>query len=306
MKRILSLLIGFALLTSCQPKKDKLELNLTKGTVYYQKMTSDVTILQTVNGQQLNTKMSINARMSYKVTNIQNDIYDMEVRYESLIMKMGLPSGEMEFSSEKNDERDILSSILGTMKNKPFMIKMTKTGKVNEVKGIESVFSNMFEKFPQVTEEQKQQVLAQIQEAYGEKAFKGNFEMCSAIFPDNIISKGDKWIIKTQLESGMSAKMETVYELKEITDNYYQILGDSRIETTDKDAYIESNGMPLKYDLKGAMTSDIKIDKKTGWTTDAVISQSLKGTAIIKDNPQMPGGMAIPMTMNNEMTITDK
>ncbi|HEX2936037.1 MAG TPA: DUF6263 family protein [Bacteroidales bacterium] len=306
MKSILSLLIGFALLTSCQPKKNKLELNLTKGTVYYQKMTSDVTILQNINGQQLNTKMSINARMSYKVTNIQNDVYDMEVRYESLIMKMGLPSGEMEFSSEKNDERDILSSILGTMKNKPFMIKMTKTGKVNEVKGIESVFSNMFEKFPQVTEEQKQQVLGQIQQAYGEKAFKGNFEMCSAIFPDNIISKGDKWIIKTQLESGMSAKMETVYELKEITDNYYQILGDSRIETTDKDAHIESNGMPLKYDLKGAMTSDIKIDKKTGWTMDAVISQSLKGTAIIKDNPQMPGGMAIPMTMNNEMTISDK
>ena len=63
----------------------------------------------------------------------------------------------------------------------------------------------------------------------------------------------------------MSAKMETVYELKELSDSYYQIFGNSRIETADKDAYIESNGMPMKYDLTGSMDSEIKVDKNTGW-----------------------------------------
>jgi hypothetical protein len=306
MKRFLNLLIGLVLLISCQAQKEKLELNLTKGEIYNQKMTSNVSILQTVNGQQVNMKMSINAKMTYKVTDIQNAVYDMEVRYESLIMKMSLPNGEMEFSSEKNDEKDIFSTILGTMKNKPFLVKMTKTGKVNEVKNIEAVFSNMFDKFPQLSDVQKQQIQGQIMQAYGEKAFKGNIEMCSAIFTDSNVSKGDKWTINTQLEAGMSAKMETVYELKEITDNYYQIFGNSKIETADKDAYIESNGMPLKYDMTGTMTSDIKIDKKTGWTINALINQSIKGTAYVKDNPQIPGGMTIPMTMNNEMTITEK
>jgi len=306
MKKILSLIIGFVLLTSCQAQKDKLELNLTKGEIYTQKMTSNVSILQTINGQQVNMKMSINAKMTYKVTDIQNTVYDMEVRYESLIMKMSLPNGVMEFSSENNDENDIFSTILGTMKNKPFLVKMTKTGKVNEVKNIESVFSNMFEKFPQISDVQKQQIKGQIMQAYGEKAFKGNIEMCSAIFTDSPVSKGDKWTINTQLESGMSAKMVTVYELKEVTDTYFQIFGNSKIETADKDAYIESNGMSLKYDMAGTMTSDIKIDKKTGWTMSALINQSIKGTAYVKDNPQIPGGMSIPMTMNNEMTISEK
>ena len=230
----------------------------------------------------------------------------MEGRYESLIMKMSLPNGEMKFSSEKNDEKGIFSTILGTMKNKPFLVKMTNTGKVNEVKNIEAVFSNMFDKFPQLSDVQKQQIQGQLMQAYGEKAFKGNIEMCSAIFTDTPVSNGDKWTINTQLEAGMSAKMETVYELKDITDSYYQILGNSKIETADKDAYIESNGMPLKYDMTGTMTSDIKIDKKTGWTISAMINQSIKGTAYVKDNPQMPGGMTIPMTMINEMTITEK
>ncbi len=305
MKRILNLLIGLVLLTSCQAQKEKLELHLTKGEIYNQKMVSNVSILQTINGQQVNMKISINAKMTYKVTDIQNSVYDMEVRYESLIMKMSLPNGEMEFSSEKNDESDIFSTILGTMKNKPFLVKMTKTGKVNEVKNIELVFLNMFDKFPQLSDVQKQQIKGQIMQAYGEKAFKGNIEMCSAIFSDSPVSKGDKWTINTQLESAMSAKMETVYELKDNTDSYYQILGNSKIETADKDAYIESNGMPLKYDMIGTMTSDIKTNKKTGWTISAMINQSIKGTAYVKDNPQLPGGMAIPMTMNNVMTITE-
>lgn len=306
MKKILNLLIAFVLLTSCQAQKEKLELNLTKGKIYTQKMNSNMSVLQTINGQQINMNMSIYGKMTYKVTDIQNSIFNMEVRYESLSMKMSLPNGVMEFSSEKNDEKDIFSTILGTIKNKPFLIKMTKTGKVNEVKNIESVFSNMFDKFPQLSDIQKQQIKERLMHAYGEKAFKGNIEMCSAIFTDSPVSKGDKWTINTQLESGMSAKLETIFELKEVTDTYYQILGNSKIETADKDAYIESNGMPLKYDLAGTMTSDIKIDKKTGWTMSASINQSIKGTTFIKDNPKIPGGMSIPMIMTNEITILEK
>lgn len=307
MKKISNVLIALVLLTSCQASKEKLELNLTKGEVYSQKMISNASILQTINGQQVNMTMSFSGDMTYKVTDIQNEIYDMEVRYESLTMKMGVPAGgEMEFSSEINDEKDIFSTMLAAMKNQPFFIKMTKTGKINEVKNIENLFSTAFDKFPQIDEVQKQQIQEQLKQAYGEKAFKGNIEMYSSVFSDSPVSKGDKWTVNTQLESGMSAKMETVYELKEITDKYCRIFGDSKIETADKNAYIESNGMPLKYDMTGTMTSDITIDKTTGWVLSAKIDQTMKGTAYIKDNPQLPGGMAIPMTINNEMIITEK
>jgi hypothetical protein len=128
-----------------------------------------MSIVQTINGQQVNMNMSISGKMTYKVSDIQNSIYDIEVRYESLSMRMTLPNGVMEFSSEKNDEKDIFSSLLGIMKNKPFFVKMTKAGKINEVKNVEALFSNMFEKFPQLTEVQKQQIQSQLMQAYGEK-----------------------------------------------------------------------------------------------------------------------------------------
>lgn len=238
MKRIINFLFALILVSYCQAQKERYELNLTKGEIYTQKMVSNISIVQTVNGQQLNINMSIIGNMTYKVIDIQNSVYDLEVRYESLSMKMSLPNGVLEFNSEKNDEKDIFSSVLGVMKGKPFLVKMTKTGKINEVKNIDLLFSKLFEKFPQLPEAQKQQIQSQLMQAYGEKAFKGNIEMCSAIFPDSLVSKGDKWIINVKLESGIAINMETTYELKEVNDSDCVFSGTSKIETADKDAYI--------------------------------------------------------------------
>jgi hypothetical protein len=58
--------------------------------------------------------------------------------------------------------------------------------------------------------------------------------------------------------------------------------------------------------MSGKMTSEIKINRKSGWVIESKINQTIKGTTQIKDNPKMPGGMTIPMTMINEMTITEK
>ena len=64
--------------------------------------------------------------------------------------------------------------------------------------------------------------------------------------------------------------------------------------------------MPLKYNMSGTMSSEIKVNRKSGWVIESKINQIIKGTAEVKDNPKIPGGMIIPMTMSNEMTITEK
>ncbi len=305
MKTLSTIFLAIVFFTSAQAHKEKFGLNLTAGQTYYQKSSSQMTIIQTINNQLLNIEMTINGNMSFKVTDIQNSLYNMEVRYESLTMKMNLPNGITEFSSDKNDDNDIMSTMLGCMIGRPFLVKMTKTGKITEVKNIEYVFSTMFDKFPQLSDFQKQQIKEQLLKAYGEKAFIGNLEMNTAIYPDSPVSLGDKWKIKIIMESGMKATIETIYELRENTDAYAVFYGSSTMETADKEAYIETNGMPLKYDLTGTMTSVIKTDKVTGWVMEAKLSQAFKGTAYIRDNPKLPGGMSIPMSINNEMSITD-
>lgn len=304
MRKIFNLILLFIAFTSCQSQEANLTLNLDEGKEYRQVINSKATINQDINGQEIDMIMSIKGGMLYKVVSVNPSDYDLDVKYENLSMIMELPQGKMEFSSDNNDGQDVFSTLLSKMTDNTFNVKMAKNGKILEVRNIEILIESLFEDFTHIPEHQLAQFKTQMTKAYGADAFKGNIEMVTAIFPDNPINKGDKWTIKTKLESGMAALMTTEYEFTKLGNDYAIIKGNSVIETEDQDAYIESNGMPMRYDLTGSMISEIKVDKETGWIIEANINQEIKGDAYIQENPQMPSGMKIPMTMKNEITIT--
>lgn len=306
MKKIIALSMAMAVLVPTFAQRQNLSLNLSTGNTYAQVSTVVVSIRQTINGQQMDIKMNVNGAIHFKVTGETDSAYDLEASYDSLFMRMELPNETMEFGSTKRDENDVMSTVLAALVGQPFGVKMTRLGRVTDVEDIESLFSGALDQFPQIPDAQKRQIVAQLSQSFGEKAFKGNLEMVSAIFPETPVSVGDTWTVQTQLEAGMAAQVRTTYELKEAHETYYLIAGNSVIATEDKDAYVESNGMPLKYNLSGTLVSTIKVARETGWIMDAKLAQNVGGSAEIKDNPQLPGGMVIPMTMVSETIITDR
>ena len=104
----------------------------------------------------------------------------------------------------------------------------------------------------------------------------------------------------------MAADVHTTYEYLGEEDGYFHLRGNGTIQTADKDAYVEQNGMPMQYDMTGSIMSEIKLDKNTGWIEEAKVQQHIEGDAYIKGNPQAPEGMKIPMVLNNELVITNK
>ncbi|GET26070.1 DUF6263 family protein [Prolixibacter sp. NT017] len=305
-KLILSTIVALSVAFTCQAKKTELSLHLQQGKSYTQVMNSHINIDQQVQGQQMKIQMDIKGSITYKVTAVTAAGYDMDVQYDSLSMAMQMPQGTMNFSSEKNDASDIFSSVLKSMKNRPFQVKMTQKGEITEVKNLSKLFESMFADFPQLPEQQKAQMKAQLVRSYGEDAFKGNVEKSLAIYPDKPVAKGDTWVIENKQTSGMPLKITTTYTYKADEANDYLITGDSKINTVDNDQYVENNGMQMKYNMDGSMTSEIRVDKKTGWIKDAKLSQEMQGTTTVKANAQMPNDMQIPITMHNEMTFTDK
>lgn len=303
MRTIFTLIFAVIILTSCQSQSTDLSLRLEKGKEYRQITNSKATIIQEVNGQKMNMVMTIAGTMTFFVNDVSANGYSMDTQFETLSMAMQMPQGTVNFSSEKKDPNDVFSTILGAMKDKTFEVVMSKSGKITEIKNVEALWGTAINQFEQLPEMQKEQIKAQIMKAYGAEALKGSIEMVTAIYPDKPVNKGDKWTIDTKLESGMSANMTTDYEFSDLTSDFALIKGNSSIVTADKDAYIESNGMPMKYDLTGSMISEIKVDNNTGWIIEAKINQEIKGDAYIKENPQAPNGMKIPMTMINEMVI---
>ncbi len=306
MKTLYILLLSALTATLSTAQKTNLRFNLEIGKTYTQIMNSKSNIVQEIAGQKMDITMGIKGGMTYLVKAVNDDTYDLEVRYKHLNMTMQLPQMTLQFNSEESDKEDILSQILAEMIDKPFYIKIAKNGKIEAVKNIEALFTSAFNKFS-LSEAETLQVKNQLSKAYGEEAFKGNMEMATAIFPDSPVVIGDKWTITTKLASEMTADINTIYEFKAENKDHYLIQGRSKIETTNKDTYIETTaGMPMKVDLTGTMVSEIKVDKNSGWIIEANIAQEMQGNMQFKENSALPDGMTVPMTIKNEMTITEK
>ena len=208
---------------------------------------------------------------------------------------------EMSFRADK-DKTDIMSQVFTQMINKPFSVSFTKTGKIQSLEGVENLISGIFDKFPQLTEAQKAQIKSQMLKSFGNESFKGNIEMTTAIFPDVPVEKSAKWVVNTALNSTIQADIVTSYQLIDVTENHFGIHGDGIITTKKGDTYAMVSGMPMRYEMSGTMTSDIKTDKTTGWIMESKLVEVIKGTAFIKDNDKVPGGMTMPMTINSQIT----
>jgi hypothetical protein len=286
-------------------QKHEIGFNLQVGETYYHIMQSESTVQEQINGQENTIAMSITGKTAFTVTGVKDSAYEMSVNYLQLSLSIKSPQGERSFSSEKNDSADIVSAILAFIKNKSFLITMTKEGRIIQVKNLDTVFDDILDNNTKLVTAQRQQIKAQLMQAFGEKSFKSNFEMVTAIYPHTAVKTGDTWTVENQLETVMEGSLRTTYQYTEAADNYNMITGNGKMETADKDAYIQVNGMPVKYNLSGTINSTIKVDNKTGWIIESKIGQNISGSAEIKDNPNLPGGLTIPMVFESKMTYSD-
>ncbi len=296
------ILAAIILIFSANLKKADLGLSLKTGETYSQIYTSNTTITQTIDGMEQVIKMEVTGGMDFQVNENLGESYSISASYSSLIMKMNSPMGEM-VSSSKSDGDDIFSTLMKTIIGKEFTIEMSRDGTISKIENLDNIFEGMFESFPQLTEPQKQQILAQLRQAYGEKAFKGNIEMITAIFPKKKVKVGENWENSVKLESGMSGFMNNTFTLIDVNSDAIFIEGNSQISTENKDGYVEVNGMPTRYNLTGKMKSSYKLDPESNWIVEGRIEQEISGDVQIKDNPNLPGGIIIPMVIKNDMTI---
>ncbi|SHN08474.1 DUF6263 family protein [Mucilaginibacter sp. OK098] len=306
MKYLLHTLLFFIGVSYCNAQKFKPALNLTKGNTYYLTTNATSAIVQTMSGQQNTVNLAFNFRMAFKVISIADTVYNMEVSYQSLSMKMDMGGNTLDLDSKKNDPQDVPSSIIAAMMNKPFNLEMTKTGKIKSVQNIDKMVSEAIKSFPQIDSTKKEQVKAQFMQSFGPNAFKGSIEMGTAIFPDIPVAKEDKWTVKTQLESPAKATVTITYQLADIIEGTYLIHGEGSMVTDKNTEPAHINGLPIKYNLNGSLISDIRVDKATGWISEVKLKQAMMGDMQILDNPQVPGGMTIPMTFNTDVNTTGK
>jgi len=296
----------FILFCSACFAQNKIELNLTKGQVYMQKTSMVMGIKQTMNSQDVLINVTLNGTTSYKVTDLKDGVYDIDVAYKTLYIKSELPDGKsLIFDSEKQDKTDTMSMSMAVMKDKPFHMKMNRQGKLLAVSNIDNLYSSIFAAFPKLSALQKQKLKTQIEQSFGEKAFKDNLQNMMAFYPQNSVVKGSKWgTNSTATSANMEMQVSNNFTLDDVTESQYIISGTSKITVPNADVFKEINGMSAKTNMSGNVTTKMKVNKKTGWIEESTSQMNTKGAVTFKASDKMPKGMTIPMEITAKTTLT--
>lgn len=297
MKKLSAILL-LLVTTCCSAQQVTLALNLKKDSIYYLNTNATVNGEQIIQGTTQILKSSISGKISHKVISITDTLYEMEVRYKNLGMQMDVAGQSISFSTDKKD--DMVSTLIATIVDKPFLMTISKSGRIIVLKNLENLFAGMFDNFPQLTEEQKVQLKTQFQESFGEKQFRSSFQDIFVIYPQQALSLNSKWVNDTELvATGLTVKTKMTFTLTDITNNGYKLSGVATLSSDNNVGYNETgDGIFMRYiNATGTTTADVKIDKVTGWVVESKVVKKINGILQIKDGPKTPGGGQFPMSL---------
>lgn len=302
--KTIAFLLGLFSLNILYAQKINLQLKLKEGETYSQVQTSKLIIDQTINGQNVETEMTINGKTSYHVNELKGSVYSMDISFDSLSLEMKSAQGSVQFSSE-SENPEIMGRVLKALIHQPISARMTWHGKFLEVRS-NTIIEKVVNQFQELNEAQRTQIKQQLEQAWGEEPFKASFEMLSAVYPNENVKVGDKWPISSQLKSTVLLNVDAVYTFTKSSGEGNAIHGDIKLLPADSSVTAVINGMPIVYNLSGTISSDIVLDKQTSWISKANLNQTISGTATIKDNEQVPGGLVIPMTLKTQTILSEK
>lgn len=285
-------------------QKFNLKLNLEKGKTYKQISHQEVVTEQDFMGQSIIVTITITGEMEYFVKDIIDDNYNMDVKFVRLGTVIESPEGKMEFNSDMPTEDDIFSMLLSKFVGKTFSMEITKKGKIPKITGINEIIDEQINQLSGLLpKENLENLRKHLDESYGEIALKKNFEHMNDVYPENLISINDEWVIQTELNSVMPGVLTTTYQLLEANPDYYIIQGNGIIKTNNSPSKLKAGEMNLVYDLTGIMNSQIQLDAKSGWVHEMKVTQDMDGFIVylMEDGEEMK----VPATIKGNHKMAD-
>jgi hypothetical protein len=228
----------------------------------------------------------------------------MDASYHSLSTKIEQAAGFINFDSKKNDPQDKPSMAFSAIVNKPLKMEITKSGKVRSVSNADKLIQDAIANVAQLDTTQQAQVKALLLQFFDPEALKGYIEAGASIFPATPVAKDEKWKVDIKRETPTKMVLSISYQLIDVVKDIYMVHGEGTIISDKNASPVKINGMPVKYTLSGSFISDVRLNKNTGWISSFKTTQLMVGDMHIQDNPELPGGISIPVSFNTNEVIS--
>jgi len=258
-----------------------LKLNLEKGKVYTIKSTSNQAIQQTANGQQFKVDVKSTMVTSYRVLRQENDVMDIEFKFDTIATKISSPMYNKETNSAKPAGNDPVDKIMNKMSKYKIIAKISTAGKFIDFVNYGKYKDSVMFVLDSIPAGKRDQAKTQADGLVKESAVRSFIEPLFAYLPDALVKIGDTWETSYfRIASSVSLMTQNSFTLKSVENNKATVTGKTEIES------IPSNDptAQMSQELKGSMTFESTMDVPSGLTLKNISKGHIEGTTTMKNN----------------------
>lgn len=278
----------------------ELQLRLQENATYRLRVIIDQQIEQEVLGESISLNQSIGMEYRYDVTAIDDDgIATVDVIYDWLSYEQsGGPAGDVSYDSDNPpDEINPLALGYAGLVNQGFSMKMTPTGQVIEVTGIDAMLDSLLSQLDMPSGPEADAILESVRSQFGEEAMTSTLEQITNIYPDGPIEVGDSWSRTFTVDTGFPMIMENDWVLIGRDAGLAEIAVETRVLPNPDASGFEMGGFELTYELEGSQSGTAVIDEASGWTIASELTQIFDGDLTAE-------GMTIPMSIVSTISMS--
>jgi hypothetical protein len=281
-----------------------LQYKFKAGEEYEYIQLSKQNAIQTLPGMgEMKMDGTLGGTMLLKIKSVDNaGSARIESQYSKLKMVTNNFIMSMSMDSEGSQEEDG-NKIIKSLTGKTFFFTLTKTGTVENVEGVENLYSGLGSLGLDegvVTKTRKA-----LQQTINDKSIKTLLENGLVSYPEKPVNPGDKWNTSSVQAVNFPMKIDNTWSLINADGGTANISCEGNLTTIDKEKVNNLiNGMKSKSDLNGTQKVNSQVDLKSGWPKEVKIISGLKGKLTLLAGGLIPQDMEVPMTVKIETNYT--
>lgn len=282
MKKIISsVFLAFLAVSLMAQAPVNIKLNLEKGKVYTVKNTSKQAMQIDAGGQQIVMDITTNNVVTYKVLKQENDVMDIEFKFDTIASKTVSPMMTKEINSAKPAGNDPTEKLMNKMSTYTIIAKISTTGKFVDFVNYPKFKDNVMFVLDSIPATQRDMAKTIADMLLKESAVKSMIEPLFAYLPEKAVKTGDTWETTYTLSTNSISLLSlNTFTLNGVENNVANVSGKSEIESLPStDAAAQTI-----LALKGTTTSTGNIDITTGLMLKNTSKGHMEGTVTVKSN----------------------
>ena len=293
LRNVFIIMIVFCVnLCSGEEVKKQYSYRFEKGQQYYMKHIMQRKV-ESKTGRNKGIAVEQNFSFGYQVQ--VKDVNDqgwalLECRYDWISINQKDIEKQVSYDSAKADDENISPLLWGhrAMLGEVFQVKISKLGKVEEVKGFLKIHQAVKDKIK--PNPGKKMLVRQIQSQFNDVVMRELLTNLTDIYTDKKVKQGSSWNKNFEASYDAQLVFKNKYKVKKVSDDGFAVIGlESKIKSKFGAKPITRGSAKLKTKSSGSQTGTIKIKESTGEIISSDINQKMTTiTEVISSQISMP------------------